>query len=99
MRNYKKHRHGVVYLFALFLKGTIDKKNLISGLYSIEKDIDPNSDKSLKGLWFKFFKEDTVATTLRDLYCDIDDPKNATFVKECMQIAIDNPKGLEIHYS
>ena len=98
-RNYKKYRQGVIYLFALFLKGTIDKKNLISGLFSIETTINPNSEKSLKGLWFRFFKGDTVATTLRDLYCDIGDPKNDTFIRECMQMAIDDPKGLKIHYS
>lgn len=98
MRNYKKYRATVIYLFSSFLSGKIEKRDLIFALTEIDKEIRKNP-KTLKGLWFKFFKGDTGAQTIRNFDTDLNNGINDRYIKECMQIAIDNPKGLQIYYS
>lgn len=94
MRNYKKYRPFVITLFESFLAGKIEKRELVFELKQIDKELGKNP-KTLKGLWFKFFEGDTLATTITALngYAD------GVYLKELMQIAIDNPKGLQIYYS
>jgi hypothetical protein len=98
MRNYKKYRSTVIDLFQSFLAGKIEKRELIFALKEIDKEIRKNP-KTLKGLWFKFFKVDTGATTIKDLSNSIDCNTNREHIIDCMQIAIDNPKGFQIYYS
>lgn len=98
MRNYKKYRTTVIDLFSSFLSGKIEKRELIFALTEIDHEI-RISHKTLKGLWFKFFEGDTGATTITNLYNDIDSRVNPSYIFERMQIAIDNPKGLQIYYS
>ncbi len=75
-----------------------DKQGLIMGLQSIESVIQKHP-KTLKGLWFRFFKNDSLATTIQDLYYSIGSNVNDGYIRECMQIAIDNPKEFQIYYS
>lgn len=98
MRNYKKYRSVTLDLFKLFLAEKIDKKGLILGLISVESIISKGKETD-KNLWFRFFSVDPSATTIRDLNNDLTNYVNDNYVKECMQIAIDNPKGLQIYYS
>jgi hypothetical protein len=98
MRNYKKYRSNVIDLFKSFLAEKIEKRELIFALTEIDKEIRKNH-KTLKGLWFKFFKDDTRATNIQNIYYGIDNPTNDKHYRECMQIAIDNPKELQIYYS
>jgi len=98
MRNYKKYRSTVIDLFQSFLAGKIEKRELIFNLSEIDRELKKNP-KTLKGLWFKFFKGDTDATTIHDLYCNIDSRVNQSYIFECMQIATEKPKGLQIYYS
>ena len=98
MRNYKKYRSTVISLFQSFLAGKIDKTDFLFSLSEIETKL-KGDVISKKGLWFKFFKGDTGATTVWDLYINLDNTTNDKYEKECMQIAIDNPKGLQIYYS
>lgn len=98
MRNYKKYRTRVLLLFQSFLAGEISKVELIYDLCDIESEL-INGRKTLKSLWFKFFKGDTGATTIhnidRNIYC----PTNDKYIRECMQLSIDNPKELKIYFS
>jgi hypothetical protein len=98
MRNYKKYRSTVIDLFQSFLAGELEKIDLIYKLTEIDKELRKNP-KTLKGLWFKFFKDDTGATTISNMYFDLSSRYNDRYIKECMQIATDNPKGLQIYYS
>lgn len=98
MRNYKKYRSTIISLFTSFLASEIEKRDLIYKLTEIDEELRENP-KTLKGLWFKFFKDDTGATTIHDLYCNIDSRVNQSYVFEQMQIAVYNPKGLQIYYS
>ena len=102
MRNYKKYRSTVIDLFQSFLAGKIEKRELIFNLSEIDRELRKNP-KTLKGLWFKFFKDDTGATTITNLNNELRNDcynfLNSEHYRECMQIAIDNPKGLQIYYS
>lgn len=98
MRNYKKYRLTVTSLFQSFLSGEIGKKELLFSLYDIEVEL-INGKNTKKELWFKFFKGDTGATTIRNLdnyiYCNTNDD----YIRECMHLSIDQPKGLQIYFS
>jgi hypothetical protein len=93
MRNYKKYRSTVITSFQPFLAGEKTKTELIDDLVSIEKKL-KNGAYTTKGLWFRFFKGDCLATTIDNLQYD-----NSNYYKECMQLSIDNPKELQIYYS
>ena len=51
-----------------------------------------------KSVWFKFSFDDTLATTIENLYQDLF-TKNEEFTRERMQFAIKNPKQFKINYS
>lgn len=95
MRNHKKYRSTVIDLFQSFLAGKIGKKEMIYGLYDIEVEL-INGRRTLKGLWFKFYKDDTLCTTIANI--DIDD-RGENYYRECMQLSIDSPKELKIYFS
>jgi hypothetical protein len=98
MRNYKKYRQLVIYLFQSFLAEKMKKTELIEELTNLELDLKSNR-KTLKSLWLRFFEGDTGATDIQNIYYGIGNPTNDKFYRECMQIAIENPKGLQIYYS
>lgn len=98
MRNYKKYRARVVSLFKSFLSGEINKKDLLENLIDIQDNL-RQGRKTLKELWFKFFDGDTVATTIHDINSNIYCPKNNKYIRECMQLSVENPKELKIYFS
>lgn len=98
MRNYKKYRSTVIDLFQSFLAGKIDERVLVYKLTEIENDLKQGRN-TLKGIWFRFFKDDNLATTISNIYFNINSRYNSNHIKENMQISIDNPKGLQIYYS
>lgn len=97
MRNYKKYRSTVIDLFQSFLAGKIEEKRLLRELEDIWDNLRKPRDED-KDLWFKFTKDDTLATDIYDIKDDLYN-REGKWIKECMQIAIDNPKGLQIYYS
>lgn len=101
MRNRKKYRSTVLDLFQSFLAGKINKRQLIHSLTQIDNELKQNRN-TLKGLWFKFSKDDTGATTIYDFESGLEKygyfcPD--TFYREQMWFAIDNPKQLQIYFS
>lgn len=99
MRNYKKYRPTVIDLFQSFLAGKIENEELNDSLHLIQDDLGYNRSKSLKCVWFKLTKDDTGSSTINEIYFDLKGIKNRDYIKERMQIAIDNPKGLQVYYS
>ena len=97
MRNFKKYRSTVLNLFADFLAGKTTERK-IKDLYLIEMEIANYNPLTKKSVWFKFSDDDTLATTIENLYQDLFS-KNEEFTRERMQFAIDNPKQFKIHYS
>ena len=65
MRNYKKYRSTVISLFQSFLAGKIDKTDFLFSLSEIETKL-KGDVISKKGLWFKYYKGDTGATSVWD---------------------------------
>ena len=58
-----------------------------------------NNRRTEKGLWFRFFNNDTGATLIRNIEHWLDCPTNRESIREDFKITIDNPKGLQIYYS
>ena len=98
MRNYKKYRSVVISSFSSFLAGEKTKTELINILVAIENELE-NNKRTEKGLWFRFFNNDTGATLIRNIEHWLDCPTNRESIREDFKIAIDNPKGLQIYYS
>lgn len=98
MRNYKKYRSTVLDLFQSFLAGKITPRKLKDELYLIEMEIAKYNPLTGKSVWFKFSFDDTLATTIENLYQDLFN-KNVEFTESRMRFAIDNPKQLQIYYS
>lgn len=51
-----------------------------------------------KNMWFKFFKGDTLATTINDIIKDLDCPTNGKYILRNLDSAI-NDNELEIYFS
>ena len=97
MRNYKKYRSIVINLFQSFLAGKITERELIDNLTEIENELKKGRNTS-KELWFRFFKGDTMATSVLNIYRALDSP-NRESLREDFQLSIDNPKELKIYFS
>lgn len=100
-RNYKKYRTFVIQNFEKFLNNKIDLDTLHSNLHDIQDELGFNTQRGLKSLWFKFSKDDTLATIINQIYSDIfhgtKDRKDCMI--ERMRYAINNPKEFGIFYS
>jgi hypothetical protein len=76
-----------------------DLQSLLTKLVLIEKQIQ-GGRKTDKGLWFRFFKNDTGATTIADIQNTFlfDHLRNQEYYLECINIAL-NEISLELYYS
>ena len=98
MRNYKSYRSKILDLFQSFLAEKITIEELLTTLTAIERNLKNGVIHTEKGLWFKFFKGDTGATTIQNIRKWLHD-FNKESLMEDFKIAIENPKGLQIYYS
>lgn len=105
MKNLIHYRFTVENLFFKFTKKQIDLDELITLLCMLEGEHRlvenlPNDDK---GLWFKFGKDDTLATTISDIERTFmhDTKSNQEFLLERMESVCGlNPDNeLQIFYS
>ena len=92
-------------LFYLYIQNQISTSDLINGLEEIEKQVSekkPNSEKN-GNLWFKFGKDDTNATTIKNLKSYLNLPHyhiNRKFIEEQIGMIIDDPNTkLFVFYS
>lgn len=97
MRNHKKYRSIVINLFQSFLAGKITERELIDNLTEIENELKKGRNTS-KELWFRFFKRDTMATSILNIYRALDSPNRESLIED-FQLSIDNPKELKIYFS
>ena len=101
-KNYIEYRYKVEELFFKYLKeGDLDL--LIKKLYEIETLIENTFDDfGNKSLWFKFFDNDTLATTIGNIKGDLSLPSNHPnhrLMIENLSFAIELKKELEIYFS
>ena len=85
--------------FAEFVVKPENFLSLITKLELIEKEIKQGKDTD-KGLWFRFFENDTAATTINDLRhtFEIDTLRNKEYMIENICIAL-NEISLQLYYS
>jgi hypothetical protein len=100
-RNYKKYRAFVIENFKKFLNNEINLDTLHSNLHTIQDEFGFDTQLGLKCVWFKFSKDDTLATTINQIYSDLfhGTKNNKDFMIEQMRFAINNPKEFGIFYS
>jgi len=91
-------RNKTINLFRKYINDDITKSNLITELYNIEIELEYPKTFSEKDLWFKFTKDDTIATTITNLSINEHDI-NMNFYKEQIKQAISNPEEFTIHFS
>ena len=91
----KKYKEQILDLFSKFLSAELSKRYLIEGLYRIEIEVSDLETNNLdKDIWFKFFKNDTEATTIANIDSYLDD-----YIEEKMQIALNNPIWFQVFFS
>jgi len=101
MENLIKYKPIVLAVFNDYIQSRLSKSEFIINLVEIEVNIavELNCLSSLhadKHVWFKFFKDDTLATTIADIDTDLN--TNCKFITECIELAI-STDGLEIYFS
>lgn len=101
MRNYLKYRPLVLSLFKDFLCGNITTTELHDKLHDIQDELGFNKHRrgNYKCLWFKFTNDNTLCNTINNIICDTRSIKNGEYIRNMMQLAIDNPKDFKIYYS
>ena len=101
-RNYIEYRYKVESLFFDYLKNG-DLESLIKNLYEIETLIENTFDDfGNMSLWFKFFDNDSAATTIGNINGDLSLPSNHPnhkYMKECMELALELNGEMQIYFS
>lgn len=97
LENLNHYNHRVSVSFNNYLQEHITLDQLIQQLQSIEAQL--SQDKSQSSIWFKFSKDDSLATTIEDLQKDLSNAKNREFTLERMKEAINLENELFIYYS
>ncbi len=100
-RNYKKYRSFVIDNFDKFLKSDISLDTLHDNLHTIQIELGFRRQLGCKSVWFKFTKDDTLATSINNIYSDLfhGTKERKEFMRERIELAVNNPKGLSIFYS
>ena len=101
-RNYKKYRKFVIENFQKFLNGEITNHELNQNLHTIQDELgyDTQRCKIFKAVHIKLSKADSYGYTINwitgELKYGTEERKNS--MQEKLEIAIKNPKELEINY-
>lgn len=101
MENLTQYKPEILKIFKRFLDGEINTiSDLTIELYLVEEKIKsenvaPNENSSL---WIRYFKGYTLATTISDIYNDLNSPTNYVYTINCISIAVESNE-LEVYYS
>lgn len=102
MENLTQYKDEILLIFKRFLNSDIHTiSELTKALYVVEKKVKSENKAPNKNsdLWFRFHKNDTLATTISNIEIDLKGSgNNYAFIIDCMFIAI-STNELEIYYS
>lgn len=97
-----QYNDRVLRLFSNFLKNKITLKVMIEGLKDVEDYHKEwvQEPRKTRAIWFRFYTDDTLATTIDEIYTDLKNPegKNYSSMIENLKIACKDTE-LEIYYS
>ena len=82
------------YVLSIFKKWH-DKELSDSELINELNQFNSNFDDS--DIWFRFFKHDTLATTINDIEKDLAD-NNRDYIIEQIETALENPEDFQLNY-
>lgn len=89
--------------FTEWLKTRKEDRRLIRELQIIERAIRKTEKGKDKGMWIRFFSNDTAATTIREIERLIDTSqttlRNYQYVIDCMEISVQPDSGLKVYFS
>ena len=80
---------------------SLDLDKLLNQLNTVDRLMKKEYKSEDSNLWFRFFSNDTAATTIRDIKNDLSLPiKHRNFINliECIEIAVED-KSLTINFS
>lgn len=103
MKNLIELRYSFELLFFEYLKGVRNIESLRVGMARKQAEYKNKHRKEGK-LWFKFAKDDTGATTIKELTSDLINQVNKTFREEQMKACVDlnasiNGTELQIYFT
>lgn len=98
MKNLEYLVSVVLSKFESYINNTSTLTFLILSLMNIENQLKRKRKLTNKELWFKFFNDDTGATTIYDLQRDLNNPTNRDYTIENIKHAIEN-KSLQVYFS
>lgn len=100
MKDLTQYKEKILSIFKRFLDSEIPTiEDLIIELCVIEAKIDTLFNHPADcSLWWRYFKDDTLATTIANLFNDLKSPTNKQYAIDSMKIAVET-KELEIFYS
>ena len=87
-------------LLTYFLNYGMNEGKLITQLRNLESGINENiflGAENESGLWFRFYKDDTLATTINDIESDLKTTNRETLI-ESFELAVANDY-IEIYFS
>ena len=95
-----KYHFKALNSFLSFLKDG-DNEALLNSLQEIQSHYEAyHRSKKDAGIWFRFFKDDSLCTTLQDFYNTLrrGTKENKAYLKECMEISC-NTGEIKVYYS
>jgi len=102
MKLLTKYNKQVIKVFSDFLEDKMEVK-LYRTLHEIEDNIreeiveDAGYSDPEEGLWVRFFKNDTAATTLRDIRNDLNN-SNRSYLEASMEICVETNE-IQLYFS
>lgn len=103
MKNHTTYRETIITMFRLYRANTVTLTELIEYIKIVNNSIKSKYKYPKdKGIWFRFFNNDTGATGLNDIQRDLSlfpTHCNYQYMIQCIDIAISNKKEFKIYFS
>lgn len=85
------NKDTVLAIFNQWYVDMINDDELIRDLRQFESNFKDTD------LWFRFFHDDTLATDIHNIECDLKSP-NRTYLTECIKMALDDNSGFQLNF-
>ena len=98
LKDLTQYHYSVMQAFYKFLQYE-NEEELLTALYSVQRHHRSwnRITKTDKSMWFRFYTDDTLATTINDIVNDLHG-SNRDFRMEAMKICCDTAQ-IEVYYS
>lgn len=77
-------------IFRMFINNECTEEIFIFELKKLESIIKSKQSNPYKDIWFRFFDDDCLATTINNIESDLKSTTNYSFIMKCIQIGVEN---------